>query len=295
MSLEPRVVVVYRRSVYEEMLQRHGTVGQAEFFLAERGLSLEAVRARHDAVSDARATVSAAIGRNWRRTQVERAELARFAFEPEDVVVVVGQDGLLANVAKYVAELPVVGVNPEPDINPGVLVRHRPAETAELLERAIAAQTPERVLTMVEAETDSGRLRALNEIYIGHRSHQSARYLLRPPRLEPERQSSSGVIVGTGTGATGWLRSIARDRGDRRKMPAPADRSLCWFVREAWPSPATGVAETEGVLGKDDKLTIVAESDALAAFGDGVESDAVVISWGQSITLRVARTGLHLI
>ena len=45
-------------------------------------------------------------------------------FGPEDVIIAVGQDGLVANVAKYLDGQPVVGVNPDPQRNPGVLVRH---------------------------------------------------------------------------------------------------------------------------------------------------------------------------
>ena len=60
---------------------------------------------------------------DWRQALVRRADLDRFLFGPEDVVVAVGQDGLVANVAKYLDGQPVLGVNPAPDLYDGVLVR----------------------------------------------------------------------------------------------------------------------------------------------------------------------------
>ena len=53
-------------------------------------------------------------------------------------------------------------------------------------------------LDRVAAEADDGqRLLALNEVFVGHTSHQSARYRVTFGDAE-ERQSSSGVIVATG-------------------------------------------------------------------------------------------------
>ena len=113
MTLAPRVVLVHRRTELEELLRRHGTRGQAAFFLASRNRSIEDVAARQAAVQDAIAAVSSAIPADWRRGLIERADLPRFLFEPGDIIVVVGQDGLVANVAKYLDGQVVVGINPE--------------------------------------------------------------------------------------------------------------------------------------------------------------------------------------
>jgi NAD kinase len=307
MTLAPRAVVVHRHSELDLLLERHGTRGQAEFFLRSRGRDLAVAQARHDALHETLRQVDAAIPGGWRRAGVERVDLPRLRFDPEDVVLAVGQDGLVANVAKYVADQPVIGIDPEPGVNPGVLVRHSAAALPKLL-AAVAAETAagER-RCMVEAVLDDGQaLRALNELYVGDAGHQSARYRLLPPaavgvaggddadRGTGERQSSSGVLIGTGTGATGWCASLARDRTGGPKLPGPLDEQLAWFVREAWPSPSTFTRQTQGLLAAGQILRLVAEGE-LVVFGDGLESDRLLVGWGQQVSLRIAAQRLTLI
>ncbi|ALV32788.1 NAD(+)/NADH kinase [Streptomyces sp. CdTB01] len=295
MSLAPRAVLVHRTTEYEELLAHHGTHGQAAFFLSSRGRDIEEVAERHQRVRRALAEVTAAVPLTWRQARVERADLDRFLFGPEDVVVVVGQDGLVANVAKYLAGQPVLGIDADPGRNPGVLVRHRPRDAAKLL---TAAGTSVEELTMVEAVADdTQRLVALNEIYLGAAGHQTARYRLG---LEDdggvvEAQASSGVLVGTGTGATGWIRSVWQERGAAGRLPRPTEHRLLWFVREAWPSPATGTSLVAGELAATAHLKVTVESERLVAFGDGMETDALELTWGQSVRVGVADTSLRLV
>ena len=285
----PRVVVVHRRTEYEELVARHGTRGQAAFFLASRERALDEVEARNRATEAALLLVERAIPSDWRRAQVEREELSRFVFGPEDVIAVVGQDGLVANVAKYVDGQVVVGIDPLPGTNPGVLVPHAPEAAARLLRAAVAGSAVLAQRTMVDAVADDGqRLTALNEIFVGQPSHQSARYRLTVAD-RTERQSSSGLIVGTGTGGTGWCASLQRQQAPALLLPRPDAAALAWFVREAWPSPSTGADLTVGVLVADQDLLVRVESDSLVVFGDGMESDRLTLSWGQQ--LRIQRAG----
>ncbi|WP_411096081.1 hypothetical protein [Streptomyces sp. 020-2-3H-GM] len=298
MSLAPRAVLVHRRTEYEELLARHGTHGQAAFFLSSRGRSIDEVARRHEDTRQALRKVAAAVPLTWRSTRVERADLDRFLFAPEDVVVVVGQDGLVANTAKYLSGQVVVGIDTDPGRNPGVLVRHRRTEAAALLRAATATAARTDELTMVEAVADdTQRLLALNEIYLGPPGHQTARYRLGEDGDDGpgEAQASSGVLVGTGTGATGWLRSLWRERGSSLALPAPCDARLLWFVREAWPSPATGTSRVAGELGQGQGLRLTVESDRLVVFGDGMEADALELTWGQSVRLRIAERSLRLV
>jgi len=297
MTVAPRAVVVHRPTEYQELLSSHGTRAQVAFFLESRGRSLDEVEARNEAQRVALLQVSSTIPVDWRRGDVTRDDLDRYLFGPEDVIIVVGQDGLVANTAKYLDGQPVIGVDPEPGRNAGVLVRWRPEDVAEALRRVDSAEPLQVELrSMVEARTDDGQiLQALNEVFVGHASHQSARYVLRLPNEVEERQSSSGVLVGTGTGSTGWCRSVWLERGSALRLPEPTDRELAWFVREAWPSPATGTEWTEGLVSEGEELTLVSGTDRLVIFGDGIERDAIALRWGQSCNIGLSKRRLSLV
>ena len=295
----PRLVIVHRRTELQELLDRHATRGQAEFFLCTRGRTLHDVQERHDRLTAALATVRAAVPAEWRHAEVDRADLSRFLLTPDDIIAVVGQDGLVANVAKYLDGQPVIGIDPEPGANPGVLVRHTPAAAANLLREAAETGPAGRLrcqeLATVTARLDDGQeLSGLNEVFIGHASHQSARYRLTAPGGRAERHPSSGLIVSTGTGATGWCASIALERGGRA-LPQPTDSRLAWFVREAWPSPITGTSLTEGILEAGETLRITVASDQLVVFGDGMEDDRLTASWGQEIAVQLGAQSLQLV
>ena len=291
--MTPRVVVVHRATELDELLARHGTRGQASFFLTTRGRTIDEVDARHAAIHDARQRVAAAIPLDWRRAEVERAILPTFVWGPDDIVVVVGQDGLVANVAKYLTGQPVIGVDPLPGGNAGVLVPHTPADVPALLTAVAAGRATLTPRTMVEATTDDGQtLTALNEIYLGQPGHQSARYRIATADAH-ERHSSSGVIVGTGTGASGWCASLQRLQAPGLTLPQPDAPGLAWFVREPWPSPSTQAGMVAGLLDVDATLTLDVESDTLVIFGDGMETDRLTIGWGQRVTIRRSTRVLH--
>lgn len=294
--MRPRCVLVERSTEYRDLLARHGTREQVRFFLEGRGLSIGEVEERDRAHQQARVGVLGSVPQDWRIATVDRSELDRFLFADDDIVVILGQDGLVANTAKYLGGQPVIGLNPDVERNPGVLVAHSPGAAGDLLADAAAGRVVVERRTMAQAALDDGqRLLALNEIFVGHRSHQSARYTLEAGG-ESERQSSSGLIVATGTGATGWAASINEQRRSRMGLPGPADPALAWFVREPWPSPATGISLHGGTLTAGDELRVTSElGDGATLFSDGIEADHLEIDWGQRATIGIAHESLALV
>lgn len=301
----PRVVVVTRATGLDRLVEKQGTKGQAEFFLKARGQSIATLELGHQRFHDNLGHVVASLPADQRRAHVDRAELDRFVFAPDDIILVVGQDGLVPNAAKYLSGQLVIGVNPDPGEYDGVLCRHPPAAVAGLLAWAeewlstggVAAgcYAVERRSMAVAVRDDGLELAALNELFVGHASHQSARYRLELAG-ERERQSSSGVICSTGTGATGWARSIALQRGLAEPLPAPVDPALLWLVREPFPSVATGTSLTLGRLGPGESLRLVSEmGEGGVVFADGIEHDYLELLAGRYVDLRLAGQTLNLV
>ncbi|PZQ94527.1 MAG: hypothetical protein DI533_22045 [Cereibacter sphaeroides] len=293
-AITPRAVFVVRETDYELLVARHATRDQARFFLDTRGQRIEEVEARHHRFHAMLASARAATPAEWRQALVRRADLDRFLFAPDDVVVPVGQDGLVANVAKYLAEQPVIGVNPAPDLYDGVLVRIAVDRLAKLLPACVAGAADMERRTMVQAVLDgSEMLTALNEIFVGHRSHQSARYQIALGE-RTEEHSSSGLIVASGTGATGWARSIA-EATHLDVAIGREERAVGYWVREPFPSIATATKMRAGKL-TDTPLAITSRmNEGGVIFADGIEQDFIAFEWGRQVQITPSPRSLHLV
>jgi hypothetical protein len=293
-AVTPRAVFVVRDTDYELLLARHATRGQVRFFLESRGQAIDAVEARHAQFHAALAQARTAVPPEWRQALVRRPDLDRFLFAPEDVVVAVGQDGLVANVAKYLDGQPVVGVNPAPDLYDGILARARVEHLPALLPASAAGAVPLQRRTMVQAVLDGGaRLLALNEIFVGHRSHQSARYRI-DDGARAEDQSSSGLIVATGTGLTGWARSIS----DATHLPLAVgveEAAFGYWVREPFPSVATGTDLRAGKFAGAPLTVVSRMNEGGVVFADGIEQDFIAFDWGRRVELSPAARTLNLV
>ncbi|KIC38244.1 inorganic polyphosphate kinase [Leisingera sp. ANG-M7] len=294
-SLNPRVVLVSRETEYAALLANHGTRGQAEFFLSTRGQKIEGLEVRDALQSRALTAARNAIPEDWSFVQVMREDLSRFLFSDNDIIVPVGQDGLVANLAKYLDGQLVVGVTPDPVSSEGVLARHSVDALPALLRGAAHADVDIQARSMVEANTGEGlSLLALNELFFGHRSHQSARYVVQAGGSE-EFQSSSGLIVATGTGLTGWAKSIMTAT-HRSFEISPEDSRAAFFAREPWPSRTSGCDIAAGEIARDANLTVLSRiNEGGVIFADGIEQDFLPFDWGVEAQVHVSDKRLSLV
>ncbi|MDR0746930.1 MAG: hypothetical protein LBE89_03440 [Helicobacteraceae bacterium] len=203
-----RIVVITRETRLEKVLISQNTRSQAKFYIHSLGGDFDDYdmedRQYHASVLDTRQRLEE-IG----AIQVlDRKYLPNFIFAPEDIVVAIGQDGLVANTIKYLNDQPIIGVNPDPDRWDGVLLPFTPKDAAKIAEDVITRRRKTQEVTMAKARIQNGQeLLAVNDFFIGQRTHVSARYIIKHGGLK-EPQSSSGVIVSTGLGSTGWMKSI---------------------------------------------------------------------------------------
>lgn len=294
-SLTPRVVFVTRHSEYHALLSTHGTRGQAEFFLNSRDQKLKDVEVVHEELQSAINQAKGAVPDNWSIADVERGDLDRFLFGGNDIIIAVGQDGLVANLAKYLTGQPVIGVTPNEASSEGVLTSTSTKAIPALLDAVTSNRADIQSRTMVEANLGSGEvLVALNELFIGHRSHQSARYILEVGG-EEEYHSSSGVIVTTGTGSTGWAKSIMNATNQFLNVK-PTEAKAAFFAREPWPSKVSGCSLKSGQIDKHGSISITSRiNEGGIIFADGIEQDFLKFDWGRRANISVSGRTMNLV
>jgi hypothetical protein len=237
---------------------------------------------------------------------VDREFLPNFDFARFEVIVVAGQDGLVANTAKYAGNVPIVGVNPDPSRFDGVLLPFQLGDARRAVQVVLKQQHRVRQVTLAEATLQDGqRLLAFNDLFVGAASHVSARYRLTLGE-QSEPQSSSGMIVSTGAGSTGWLSSVFNmaagvsrwlggEAPDRPQL-AWEDRRLVWAVREPFVSRQSQAGLVAGMLDEGDALVVESLMPTNGViFSDGVETDFLQFNGGTIARIGVARQRANLV
>jgi NAD kinase len=299
---ERKIVLIVRETRLEELKARFNTVSQARFYVKQLGGDFSDYEEEDALYRKAVADAQQEIARFGRLQLVARSFLPNFIFGPEDLVVAVGQDGLVANTLKYLDGQLLLGVNPDPRRYDGKLLPFSVGVLKTVLPEALAGKRPVKSVTMAKATLNSGQtLHAVNDLFIGPASHGSARYTLRQ-QDRSERQSSSGVIVSTGLGSTGWLasvvagaRGIAAATGADVSQP-PVETTLRWdapklvfSVREPFPSRTTATEMVFGHVGEGAALIIESHmAERGVIFSDGIEADFLEFNSGARVEIRIA-------
>ena len=303
-AADRKVVLVTRRTRLEELVARYHTLAQARFYIEHLGADFSDYLREHEVYLEARRQTLTTLETRGRHQVIERSFLPNFVFGDSDIVVALGQDGLVANTMKYLDGQPLVGVNPEPARFDGVLLPFQPMDLSRILPDVGKDRRQAQSVTMAEAVLSDGqRLLGVNDLFIGPRTHTSARYEIELGE-QKERQSSSGIIVSTGLGSSAWMRSIVTgslaiagaygsDVGDAYQAWAWDERMLQFAVREPFPSRTSQTTMVFGRVGANDKLTLrslMPENGVI--FSDGIEADYLAFSSGMVASIGVSeRTG----
>ncbi len=203
-----KIIVVTRPTRLEASVRRFNTKSQARFFVESRGQSFDDYELEEENYQRAKDQVLHSLPRDVQLQVIDRSFLSNFQFSARDLVLTLGQDGLVVNVAKYLQGQPILAVNPDPDRFDGVLLPFHFSEVAAALRRLENGALSSRPLSMGRVDLNDGqKLYAFNDFFLGASTHVSARYSITHGALA-ERHSSSGVIVSTPAGSTGWLSSL---------------------------------------------------------------------------------------
>ncbi|MES2017715.1 MAG: sugar kinase [Pseudomonadota bacterium] len=294
---ENKTILVTRKTRLEDLVAKYNTVGQAKFYVEHLGADYSDYLAEHDTYQHCVRDAQAALERLGRVQTIDRTFLPNFLFGPYDTVITLGQDGLVANTLKYLDGQPLVGVNPDPKRWDGVLLPFRVSDLDVLIPDVFAGRCKKRDVTMAKAQLNNGQcIYGVNDIFIGPKSHTSARYTIRLAEQQ-EQHSSSGIIVSTGLGSTGWLKSlmagaaaIAGGAAQQTIEQTAWDADYLYFtVREPFPSKTSAASLVFGKITREATLTLTSlMPEHGVIFSDGIEADYLEFNSGTVAELGMA-------
>lgn len=302
-----KVVLVTQKSRMQELLYKYNTKAQAQFHIEHMGADFSDYVVEDENYQKSLAIVKQIADKYAKVTVVDREFVPNMLFGKDDVVIAVGRDGLVCNTMKYLNGQKLIGVNPDPARWDGVLLPFEAGDMENTIPKTITGDCDVKNVTMAKAVTNDGQeMLAVNDFFIGPKSHTSARYDLTTRhifgRVITESQSSSGIIVSTGIGQTGWYKSVMAqaqaacglfgydDSSDYEKIGWD-EKKLSFVVREPFPSNTTDTAIVFGTLVEGDPFRVLSKMPENGViFSDGMEADAIEFNSGVEVSIGISET-----
>lgn len=302
-----RVIIIRDKTRLEQLIERFNSKAQAKFYIESSGGDFEFFELEHDKFYESLSKIKEIITGSFKYKVINRSFLPTYIFTENDLVLVIGQDGLVANTAKYVSGLPIIGINPDAERYDGVLLKHAPKDLNTILKNILKDNYETKQVTMAKATLNDGQtLLAFNDFYIGADSHVSSRYSIEF-NGEKEQQSSSGLIVSTGAGSTGWLSSvfnmtnnISRYHKNNKNECGTTlnweDNKLVFVVREPFLSKMSQINIGYGIITRNKKLKIESNMPTKGViFSDGIETDFLSFNSGSNVEIGIADEKANLV
>ncbi|WP_434512293.1 sugar kinase [Desulfitobacterium sp. AusDCA] len=306
---ENKIILIKRKTRLEELIAKYNTMAQAKFYIEHLGADFSDYVAEDEIYKGAVSEANRELEILGRVQVVDRQYVSNFIFGDNDIVVVVGQDGLVANTLKYLTTQLLIGVNPDPARWDGILLPFRVSDLRLVVQDIFRMRRQVKEVSMAKAVLNDGQIMyAVNDLFIGQKTHVSSRYHIEIAGKH-EQQSSSGIIVSTGLGSTGWLKSVlagatnivncVTDKNLKVKQETQFKWDLDYLhfsVREPFPSKTSQANLVFGKITKGYPLKILSQMPENGViFSDGIESDYVQFNSGIEATITVAEKKGHLV
>ena len=298
-------IIVKNKTRLELLIERFNTKAQAKFYIERQGGNFEDYENEHEIFQNSLDSLQLQLSKVIKNKIVERNFVSSFLFSENQLIIVIGQDGLVANTAKYSKNIPIIAVNPDKERYDGVLLPFDPFNFIEGVENVLNNRFNSKTMQFAEAKLDDGqRLLAFNDLFIGASTHISAKYKIEFNN-KIEEHSSSGLIVSTAAGITGWMSSIFNmsysitnlfEKNLTIKQPQIKENQLLFAVREPFESVRTQIGLTSGIINNDFNLKVESLMPTSGViFSDGVESDFLRFNSGSIVTIGISNETARLV
>jgi NAD kinase len=298
-------IIVKNKTRLELLIERFNTKAQAKFYIERLGGNFDDYENENEIFQNSLQSLQVQLSKVVKNKIVDRNFVPSFIFSKNQLIIVIGQDGLVANTAKYSKNIPIVAVNPDKERYDGILL---PFDTSDFIggvEGVLDDKYHAKTMRFAEATLNDGqRILAFNDLFIGASTHISAKYKIAFDS-NIEEQSSSGLIVSTKAGSTGWLSSIFNmsygianmfEHDLEPKRPGLKEDELLFAVREPFQSIRTQIGITAGIINKQNNLTIESLMPTSGViFSDGIETDFLRFNSGSIATIGIAKETAKLV
>src|SRR5690554_5126658 len=167
MSIE-YAIIVKNKTRLESLIERFNTKAQAKFYIESLGGNFDDYELEHEIFQTSLNSLQTQLSRIVKNKTVERIYLPSFIFSEKNLIVVIGQDGLVANTAKYSKGCPIIAVNPDKARYDGVLLPFDTSDFVLGVENVLANKYVSKIMRFAEAKLNDGqRLLAFNDLFIG--------------------------------------------------------------------------------------------------------------------------------
>ncbi len=187
--------------------------------------------------------------------EITTAFLDRVDFNKYNIVICVGGDGTLLRTSYFIEDQLVLGVNSDNANSIGYLLNvskdNLKQAIAKIAKNKYSVEKRTRINTYKNGKFIGG---ALNEIFVGHKDpYKVLEYFIGIDGRKSIHMKSSGTLVSTGSGSTGWMHSAGGQDFDK------TSRKLEYLVREPLQKYLTPLSHQMVFVKKQELYLLVKE------------------------------------
>ena len=298
-----KIIIVKRPTRLDNLVYKFNTRQQVKFYIEHLGADFTDYEKEHTTYYKALDTLLQIAETKGRIQLLDWSLLSNYLFGNDDLVLTIGQDGLIANTLKYLDNQLLIGFNSDPDRWDGILSQFTINEANTIIDKALHKNVAVKKITKAKVElSDKQVLYAVNDFFVGVSDHTSARYTIHYSKNK-EYQSSSGIIISTPLGTSGWFQSlIAGAAGIVKAVSSSAitieketrswsEDALTFVVREPFPSVSTKAELVFGTITHDNAFYIESNmGEKGIIFSDGIQNDFLHFNSSLKAQFTIAET-----
>ncbi len=213
------------------------------------------------------------------------------------LVIILGGDGYFSYVSHYIDDQLVIGVKADPKKSSAVLYELDVDDFINFYPMLLQGNFTIANWTRLRAVINAKPIKelSLSDIFVGARlSVDMSRYVIYYKGVQ-EEQKTSGILVSTGTGSTGWWKKLNLTQQRRMGTFARTSRTARFVVRDEPSSRLSGYKIVSGKIKPDEVLKIRSLVDDGVVSPDSYSSLMYPFPAGDTVEISISDNPLRVI